>query len=98
VQRYDPAADPALRPDAEHSKGKVACRAAPGPELARGAASGRLLAAIGRLTQNDGTHRVTVAELVAWRSPALVRRSDPRSRSACAPAAHATRGGRAHVG
>jgi starch synthase len=57
VERYDPAADPALAAayDAEHPDGKVACRAALISEL--GLASpppGRLLAGIARLDHQKG--------------------------------------------
>jgi starch synthase len=57
VQRYDPAADPALAAayDAEQSDGKVACRAALLSELGLAAPPpGRLLAAIGRLDFQKG--------------------------------------------
>jgi starch synthase len=57
VQRYDPAADPALASayDAEHPDGKVACRAALLGELGLAAPPpGRLLAAIGRLDLQKG--------------------------------------------
>ncbi len=57
VERYDPASDPALAAsfDAEHSHGKVACRAALLNELDLAAPPpGRLLAAIGRLDAQKG--------------------------------------------
>jgi starch synthase len=94
VQRYDPAADPALSAayDAEHSKGKVACRAALLSELGLSAPPpGRLLAAIGRLDSQKGWDVVeeSLAALVSHgASLALQGDGDPelaaRLRTACA--------------
>ena len=83
VQRYDPAADPALAAayDAEHSDGKVACRAALLSELGLAAPPpGRLLAAIGRLDFQKGWDVLeeAVAALVAHgASLALLGDGDP---------------------
>jgi starch synthase len=93
VVRYDPAADPALAApyEAEHSDGKVACRAALITELGLAAPPpGRLLAAIGRLDAQKGWDVLeeAVPALVAHgASLALQGDGDPalaaRLRAAC---------------
>ncbi|HEY8154497.1 MAG TPA: glycogen/starch synthase [Myxococcota bacterium] len=94
VERYDPAADPALPSayDAEHSNGKVACRAALLGELGLSAPPpGRLLAVIGRLDAQKGWDVLeeSLPELVSHgASLALQGDGDPalasRLRAACA--------------
>jgi starch synthase len=93
VQRYDPTADAALAApfDAEHSAGKVACRAALLNELGLAAPPpGRLLAAIGRLDAQKGWDVIeeAVPALIAHgASLALLGDGDPalalRLRAAC---------------
>jgi starch synthase len=94
VERYDPAADPALVAgyDADHSDGKVACRASLLTELGLAAPPpGRLLAAIGRLDSQKGwdvLEEALPALIAHGASLALLGDGDPqlaeRLRAACA--------------